>query len=210
MDCCYFGLTSVHKCDRLWQKQAEVANDNRAEISWNNHSGVQFAIVVCFVIDHINRMLYYMKRVFHAQGWGPSLGWTRTPLCSSCMHFHLAEQCLLVDRTLDLEWLHSLPRTPSHAFPSHLKKVLIWPCWVWEHLRVFHLKRCYTNLTMNGCIHIHIRQHFPNCGPRTPRGQWGTHRRGSAGNYYFLVEIREQMCKLLYSVISKNLLLKSL
>ena len=54
-----------------------------------------------------------------------------------------------------------------------------------------------------------LSQRFPNCGPRTPRGPWGTDR-GSARNYCFLVEFWEQMYKLLYTVTSKNLLLKSL
>ena len=57
-----------------------------------------------------------------------------------------------------------------------------------------------------------IGQRFPNCGPRTPGGPWGSDR-GSAGkwgNYCFLVEFREIMCKYFYTVTSKNLLLKSL
>jgi len=32
-----------------------------------------------------------------------------------------------------------------------------------------------------------LHHRFPNCGPRTPRGPWGTDS-GSAGNYCFLVE----------------------
>jgi len=52
-----------------------------------------------------------------------------------------------------------------------------------------------------------LSQRFPNYGPRTPGGPWGSDR-GSTGNYCFIVEFREKMCTLLYTVTSKYLLLK--
>ena len=54
-----------------------------------------------------------------------------------------------------------------------------------------------------------LKQCFPNCGPWTIGGPWGSDR-GSAGNYCFLVEFREKICKFLYTVISKYVLLKSI
>jgi len=56
---------------------------------------------------------------------------------------------------------------------------------------------------------VNVSQRFPNCGPRTP-GVREALTGGSAGNYCFLVECREKMCKFLHTVTSKNLLLKSL
>ena len=63
----------------------------------------------------------------------------------------------------------------------------------------------YSTIQYNTLHYNTIQQRFPNCGPPTPRGSWGTEREGSAGNYCFLVEFRERMCTSFYTVISKNL-----
>jgi len=54
-----------------------------------------------------------------------------------------------------------------------------------------------------------LKSAFPKLWSADPKGSV-RHWRWSAGNYCFLVEFREKIYKLLYTVTSENLLLKSL